>query len=426
VNLNRGKKVGNGTSGTIVIPRKSPILLHPFIIFSLVWLGVIILYSFHLSKLLLYSTSEAGRVVFYIWMPFALVALVHVPIRKILAAEYPLHRSTEPIKSSILDKQLRVAFRIWMAVTIVEIIVSGGIPIVWLVLGSTKTYRDFGIPSLHGLVNSFLFTIGLCRFALFLTTSEKRHLRVPAFILIWSILVVTRNMMLVSLIQFAILFVRLRPIKMSTVFRFAVAIAGFVLLFGAVGDYRSGSSDLIRKWAQPTDNYPDWLPSGLLWVYIYAATPVNNLIYTIEVSPPLNNPLFPNTSATLFPSVLRGVLYGDQLGEAESGQLIDATFNVSTAYIGPYQDFGLAGIALFSALTAFACLQFWHRKDLKSVLIYVVLAQCLILGLFWNQFLSLPIITQIFWLQVFFRRRSVSKSKVRVDFHNLENSRATL
>jgi oligosaccharide repeat unit polymerase len=392
--------------------------------FSAVWLGVVFLYSLHLSKLLLYSTFATGRLVLSIWVPFAAVVLVFVPLRKLLVAEYPVVRLIEPLKPSRLDRQLTIAFRVWILITIGEIILSGGIPIVWLALGSTKTYRDFGIPSLHGLVNSLLLTISLCRFALFLITSERRHLRVPIFIVFWSVLVVTRNLMLVSLIQFAVLFVRLRPIKTSTVFRLFASFVGVILLFGVVGDYRSGSSDLIRKWAQPTDSYPDWLPSGLLWGYIYTATPVNNLLYTVDVSPPLNNWLFPNTAATLFPSVLREILYGDQLAQAESGELVDSVFNVSTAYIGPYQDFGFIGIVLFSVAMAFTCLRFWHRNDPKSVLIYVVLSQCLILSLFWNQFLSLPIITQIFWLEFFLGQRGASKNKMRA--HNtIANSSAT-
>jgi oligosaccharide repeat unit polymerase len=401
--------------------RRPSIFLHPLIIFSGVWLGVVFLYSLHLSKLLLYSTLETSRLVLSIWIPFAAVVLVFVPLRKILVTEYPIARRSEPFRPSRLDRQLTTAFRVWILITIGEILLSGGIPIVWLVLGSTKSYRDFGIPSLHGFVNSLLLTISLCRFALFLVTSERRHLRVPIFIVFWSILVVTRQLMLVSLIQFAVLFVRLRPIKMSTVFRLFGAFAGVILLFGFVGDYRSGSSDLIRKWAQPTDNYPDWLPSGMLWGYIYGATPINNLLRTVDVSPPLNNLLFPNTAATLFPSVLRAMIYGEQLGETESGQLVDSTFNVSTAYVGPYQDFGFIGVAIYSMLTAFLCLQFWHRNNLKSVLIYVVLCQCLILSLFWNQFLALPVITQVFWLGFFFRRKSTSKRRVRTSYHTFLN-----
>lgn len=418
------KTVDGSPDGTFGLLKSSPIFLHPFVIFSAVWIGVVFLYSLHLSKLLLYSTFETGRLILSIWLPFAVVVLMFVSLRKILVAKYHVARRREPVKLSRIDRRLTIAFRFWVLITIGEIFLSGGIPIIWLALGSTKTYVDFGIPSFHGLVNSLLLTISLSRFALFLITSERRHLRIPIFVVFWSVLVVTRQLMLVSLIQFAVLFVRFRPIKTSTVFRLLAGFIGVILLFGVVGDYRSGSSDLIRTWAQPAENYPDWLPSGLLWGYIYTVTPVNNLLYTINVAPPLNSLLFPNTAATLFPSVLRGVIYGDQLGEAESGQLVTATFNVSTAYIGPYQDFGFIGIALFSMLTAFLCLQFWYRNDLKSVLIYVIFCQCLILSLFWDQFLSLPIIAQIFWLEFFLRQRSTSTSIALKFYRSLLTPRA--
>ncbi|MBB5057279.1 oligosaccharide repeat unit polymerase [Granulicella aggregans] len=389
-------------------------MLHPVAIFSAVWLGVVSLYSLHLSKLLLYTTYETSRVVLWIWAPFALAAIAYLPVRKVLSARYPLRHSIQPIHLSSLDRQLVVAFRIWMTISVVEIIFSGGIPIVWLMIGSTKTYVNFGIPSLHGFVNSLILSISLCRFALFLITSDRRHLRVPAFILLWSMLVVTRNLMLVSLIQFLILFVRIRPIRKKTVINVCASLASFVLLFGIIGDYRSGSSDLIRQWAQPTDNYPEWLPSGLLWGYIYTSTPINNLIYTSHVFTPLNSITFPNTVSLLFPSLLRNVIYGEQLGDVESGQLVDPTFNVSTGYIGPYQDLGFAGILLFSVATSFFCMRYWYRNDLKGILIYTVLGQCLVLSLFWNQFFSLPIITQLFWLEVFLRKRSPRKNMLRL------------
>jgi hypothetical protein len=48
-------------------------LLHPLVVFSIVWLGVVLLYSLHLSKLLLYSTQEVAKTVFVIWILFAAV-----------------------------------------------------------------------------------------------------------------------------------------------------------------------------------------------------------------------------------------------------------------------------------------------------------------------------------------------------------------
>lgn len=409
--LRRTQRARDQFGSIVPLIRKPTILLHPLFLFSAVWLGVILLYSLHLSKLLLYSTAAVGRAVLYIWSPFALIIIGYTLLSKLLTPHPNFARKLPSIDLALLERQLTIAFRVWMIVSAVEIIISGGIPIVWLAQHSSKTYADFGIPSLHGLVNSLLLSISLCRFALFLLTSQRRHLRVPAFVLLWSILVITRNMLLVALIQFGILFLRLRPFRKATILKLTAGAVAFVLAFGVIGNYRSGSSDLIRVWAQPTENYPAWLPSGVLWAYIYAATPINNLVYNIDVSNPLYSALFPNTAATLFPSVLRNMIYGQQLGDAESGQLVSATFNVSTAYVGPYQDFGFAGIILFSGLTAFICQILWYRRGLKDVLAYVVLAQCLVLSLFWNQFFSLPIITQLVWLQIFLGRSSRPKRR---------------
>ncbi|MEO6911246.1 MAG: O-antigen polymerase [Edaphobacter sp.] len=387
--------------------QRPPILLHPLIIFSAVWLGVVFLYSLHLSKLLLFSTQEVTKTVLFIWVPFAVVVLAYSLFRCILLWLYPASRTFATFDISKFERKLVVWFRIWMIISLFEIIISGGIPLFWLFQHSDKTYTDFGIPSLHGLVNSLLLSIGLCRFALFLLTGARRHLVVPAFILGWSILVVTRNMLLVAIIEFCILLFRMRPIKKKTIVKLIVGFVCLVLAFGAIGDYRSGSSDLIRLWAQPSQNYPDWLPSGALWAYIYISTPINNLVYTSEIMRPIDNLAFPNTMYSLFPTVIRQLIYRDSLSDAESGQLVTSTFNVSTAYIGPFQDYGFFGITLFSMLIAAACQAFWFKRSLRDILIYAVLLQCLVLTLFFNHFLYLPVITQVIWIYYFFRQGGI-------------------
>jgi oligosaccharide repeat unit polymerase len=388
--------------------------LHPLTVFSVVWLGVVFLYSLHLSKLLLYSTQEVIETVLVIWTPFAAVIVACMYFRHLLIRVYPSFRKFIAVDLVQLEQKLIVWFRVWIAISIFEIIVSGGVPFLWLIIHSSKIYTDFGISSLHGLVNSLLLSIGLCRFVLFLLTGKRRHLWVPAFIPLWAIVVVNRNMLLVSLIEFSILFFRLKPIKKATVFKLAAGIVGLILVFGAVGDYRSGSSDLIRLWAEPTEEYPDWLPSGVLWAYIYISTPINNLVYTSQVTHPINNPAFPNTVATLFPSVIRTILYGSQLGDAESGQLVASTFNVSTAYIGPFQDYGFVGIVIFSMTIAVVCYVFWFRRNLRDLLIFAVLTQCLVLSLFFNHFFTLPVISQVAWIPFFFMA-SKQKESLHLD-----------
>lgn len=346
-----------------------------------------------------------------IWVPFALTSIICTGFYRLLSYNFPAIRKIVPTNFSVLERRLVIWFRVWLVISLVEIVVSGGIPILWLIQGSSKTYMDFGVSSLHGLVNSLLLSIGVCRFALFLLTGSRRHLYIPAFIMFWSILVVTRNMLLVSIIEFSILAIRIKPIKKATIVKFIAGTIILILAFGVIGDYRSGSSDLIRLWAQPTSDYPDWLPSGVLWVYIYISTPINNLVYTAQVFRPLNNLTFPNTVITLFPTVIRTLIWGEQAGgDAESGQLVTSTFNVSTAYIGPLQDYGSIGIIVFSVVIAIFCQLAWFRSSLKFIVVFAVLSQCLVLSLFFNHFFYLPVISQIGWIAYFF---SSSSPRVR-------------
>lgn len=383
------------------LPRR-PLLLHPFFIFSCVWLGVAFLYSFHFSKILQYSTREVFSTVAIIWIPFTVVVVLCVFFRYLLKPYYSRRRTGSVVDFESLDHKLKIWFRVWVLVTIVEILVSGGVPMVWLFTGNPKTYVDFGIRSLHGVVNALLTAIALCRFALFLLTKKKRHLYVPLIALLWSVIAITRQLMLVSLIEFALIFLQIRPIRKATFVKIAVGSLAFVLAFGVIGDLRQGSADGFRALAQPSDDYPEWLPSGFLWAYIYISTPINNLKYTMQLVQPANNLLFPNTVSTLFPSVVRSAIYGEDLGAAESGELVVSAFNVSTAYVGPYQDFGLTGMALLSILSACITLLFWFQQDLRSVLMFSVATQCLMLNLFYNQFFVLPMIAQIVWLYYFF------------------------
>jgi oligosaccharide repeat unit polymerase len=382
--------------------QKRTLLLHPFVIFSAVWLGVAILYSLHLSKMLQYSTGEVFTTVAYIWVPYAVIVALCMLFRYLLKLSYTRNRTPAVVNLALLETKLKVLFKVWVLVSLVEIYVSGGLPIFWLFTGNTKTYVDFGIPSLHGVMNALLTAIALCRFSLFLLTQKKRHLYIPIFALVWSVIAITRQLMLVSLIEFALIFLQIRPIRKTTFVKIAVGFLAFVLAFGFIGDLRQGSSDGFRALAQPSEDYPEWFPSGFLWAYIYIATPINNLMYTMQVVRPVNNFLFPYTVSTLFPSVLRSAIYGEEIGEAASGQLVVSAFNVSTAYVGPYQDFGLAGMALLSILSACITLLFWFQNDLRSVLMFSVATQCLMLNLFYNQFFALPMIMQIVWLFYFF------------------------
>ena len=382
--------------------RKS-IYIHPFILFLFVWALVIALYTAHLSELLFYPTKEVLEVALWVVIPFCISIAIFGVLKSSLVNLFGPERHIEFIRQDAVLSLIRWGLCVWVCVTLIEIVVSGGLPIVWLFQGSEKTYFDFGIPSVHGLMNSLLLAIGLIHVAFFALNGRRRNLLIPGWILCWSLLAVTRNMMTVFLIESVFVWVLLRGIRWRLVLKFVLGLIVLILFFGYVGDLRTGS-EAFRALAQPTSNYPAWLPSGVLWVYIYLTTPIGNLVNTVFTAHPLNNILFPNTTSLLFPTLIRSMLYGEvEIASALGGNLVTDAFNVSTAFVGPFQDFGRIGIAMFSAFFGGVASFFWTQTGFRGALFYAVIAQCIVLSVFFNHLFYLPIISQLFWLWLFLR-----------------------
>jgi oligosaccharide repeat unit polymerase len=383
-------------------------MLHPLTIATIMWGALLGLYALHFSNLLLFRILDLVPIALAIWTPFAIVALGYALWRpRILRHRYKL-KALGATQLAVIEKRLKLLFRFWVVTEIFETFISGGLPITWLFTNVGKTYKDYGIPSLHGMANSLIMALALARVGLYLFSGEKRHLRVPLFSIVWWMVVIARGPLISSLLECSVLWLCIRPTNWKTIARIAVYSMLVVLSFGWVGDLRTGA-DTFRELARPSANYPQWLPSGILWAYIYATTPFNNLVYQESYREPLDNPLFPHTFAPVLPTVVRNYLVGEDAGDQSA--VVDAVVsNVSTAYAGPLEDFGLPAVFLFSTVVAIFCQWFWYKPDFRSVLIFGVLAQCLVFSVFFNLFLSLPFITQVGWIALIFRRTGRSAS----------------
>jgi len=371
-----------------------------------VWLGVLGLFILRLSKILAATDGEITSAVGFILVPYVLAlgatTLYYSLVPKLwIRRTHLLCNTPEAEELVFLKRRLKRWILLWMLFTTAEIIASGGLPLIWLFTGSSKTYFDFGIQSLHGLLNSMILAIGLCYSGIFVRYGGRRNLIVPLGILAWSVLLVTRSMMIVNLLQTGMVIILYRGISAKFALKLVAVVLVIVVSFGALGDLRTGAVN-FRTLAQPTEAYPEWLPSGVLWVYIYVTTPLNNLTYTMASLRPVNNILFPNTAAPLFPGIVRSLIYGDSLATSLSGELAVSNFNVSTAYVGPFEDYGALGIVCFSLLIAFLAEFYWRRNNFRDQLIYIVIGQCLLMTIFYNHFFSLPIITQVIWIYLFF------------------------
>ena len=380
---------------------KASVLLHPSVITLATWTSVSVLYVLHLSNLLLYDLHDVMQVFLLIVVPVLIVSFTYNILRSRFsdeAAPFVLRPapSIEPLRHRLFQ-----CFVGWAVCAVLETIVSGGVPLAWILTGNGKANFDYGISSVHGMVNALLLALGVAYWALYLYTDHRPFLRFPLFALLWSLILVSRGTLLVLLLEYATIYLRLRPVRIASALKLITVSFGAILLFGAIGDFRSGA-DAFRALAAPTEEYPDWAPSGVLWAYIYTTTPLNNLLLTMHTRTPAYNPLLFNTAATLFPTVLRNAIYGEEFAKkTQEGELQNQALTVSTAYVGPFQDMGVYGIIGFSTVAGLLCEIFWHKSGFRNIFILAVFTQALVLSLFYNLLFSLPILGQLVWFFYF-------------------------
>lgn len=403
------------TDEVIIKPIARNLIFGPLAMFFIVWNVVLFLYSFHFSELLYYSTAQAFLATYFIIGCFFIGWL----LAKLGGGEGKSNNSHIVTSSflTVLNKRKSFFFRLWCLVTFIEIIYCQGIPIIWMLIGNGKTYFDFGIASVHGFLNSLILSLSLVSYYLYLQTKRKNHLFIPIFTCFWALAVISRNLLIVNIIQLAILHFYFVKINYYKLLKSLLLLFVLILVFGVVGDFRTGKEAFFNL-AVVNDNYPDWLPSGFLWVYMYLVTPLNNLINVFTLVAPEWNVGLSNSTVLLIPSFLRNVIYGD-LSYDSTYYLVTQAFNVSTAYVDPYRDLGYSGVFIFASVAGFFVTYLNGKTNFKSIMFFCILMQCNVLSVFYNHYMYLPIIFQL--VVIYFCFTVSYKKRTSVHAHTEKN-----
>ena len=358
-------------------------ILNPCFIFNFIWLITLSLYELKLSHI---QQDLSDRTIFIFWV---CVLCFNITIFLLELVKFPMFR--QKILKKNYAKRRYFAKYVVLWIFLLEIIYSGGFPLIWKIFGINKTYFDFGIPSLHGawcglVVCKWLY-LGICS------------------------IVISRQIMMSIIIEGFIYALYVKNIRIRNekfdsrkrikgkfiIFLFAIIIFVFTL----IGNFRSGSAVMDRVFRAKQEYV--LLSSSSKWIYSYMTFSISNFNNLVSMTQGSINNGASMLRAFLPTVVLRIFRIKPNFSYR---YIVSKNYTVSTYLPDIYLDFGITGIGIFNIIMGLVGYILYKNikkaKTTRRILLYSVYAHNIILLFFTNFFLYLPIIIQMFYIPILF------------------------
>lgn len=239
------------------------------------------------------------------------------------------------------------------ALTVLEFIHSGGVPILMLLGEENYDYRDFGIPVLHVAIFAAYCFLAVHWFSIYLQRGDKRYLMFAVLLLAINVLIVNRGAFVQCVLAIGLLFVLHRGVRPRTLLTVATATVLLIISFGLVGDARMAAMGMdpsvaIVQIGEVSADYPERLGSGPFWVYLYASSPLAN--WQLNVSRDTSIHIAPHIFVALemLPDFIGKRLVSGEIFSIGPALITDA-LNVSSAFGRAFYLQGWAGaVAVFT------------------------------------------------------------------------------
>jgi oligosaccharide repeat unit polymerase len=367
-------------------------MISPVILYGVVWAVVALLYTLSLSEMLQPIKIETIYLVSFSWLCLLAGWLIASIYTKMINIK-PVSREAYFTYFQCRKREFRLYLLlvIWLVATVAEVFVYKNLPLLSAFgIGPPLRYTEFGFPGIHGLLNATYFCLSVFFFIKAFVTKRAIYWSIFLILLLWPFLALSRMMIIAIIVQvlFASLILSKSRRDIKKYIQYALLLMVVVLVFGYLGDVRNGREHLLGL-AQLTFEYPDWLPSGFAWVYLYVVTPINNLNYAVDY--------FPNVSelpievvSRIFPSFIRTELFL-LLDKETEVYLVASAFNISTLFLPLIQDFGFLFAPVVFIFIGFV-INFLVYKALynpRYLLFWVVFLYSIVISVFSNHMFHL-------------------------------------
>lgn len=367
--------------------KKDKRIYSPACIFNFIWIMTLSLYLLRISILqqeLLYRTK-------YLFLLNVLGFNITYFIVSLFKSKNITVNKRKKLKLNF--SRMKAAKFLVVAIFFLEIVYSGGVPLLWKIMGSSKYYVDFGIPSLHGAFCGLVVILGT--YSLY-----KKEKDLFLYIAI-GILIISRQIIISIVIEAIIFDLFMSNKKKINIKKFIVLGAIGVVLFGFVGNFRSGG-DTMNNLFKPQPQY-EKLPDSIKWVYSYITFSISNFNNLVSMTDGNINH-GSSSLESLIPTALLNVI--NIKANYNPYYLISINFNTSTSFPEIYLDFGTVGMLVYGILLALFGNYLYKKMQFKktnaTVLNYSVYIHNVILMFYINMFLYLPIVIQLLYSSIIF------------------------
>ncbi len=385
-------------------------VFNPLTIFNGIWFVTIFLYNFRLSYL--QNELQKETILIFIVMicsfniSYVFFSLIYTTIYK-----KKINLKSNKFNLCVTRKNIIRMFRFWFVIELVEIVYSGGFPLLWKFTGNPKTYFDFGINTVHGLANAFALIITLVSYTYFLKVNRNdKHIRNILIVVLLSYVAFLSRQVIISaaieLVIISYLYLKEKGIKIR-IGKYVTLIAIGIIAFGVLGNLRTGYDGFYNV-AVMKKQLPS-LFTGIHWCYMYLTMTVANIDHMAVME--LGNTANGVVASTFIPSIIRDIFFETSPINLNL-YLVTPAFNVGGFFREFYIDLGMIGVSLISfvygGIGGWIYNKYLTIKNNQNAMYYAIYTQIIILSFFYNQLLYLPSGFQfiiVFLLCIFFKNK---------------------
>lgn len=340
------------------------IIVNPYILYSIVWLLVLSLYSFHWTYL--YPPLSIGLFIFLVSTSFLslLWGLHKYHVKAFEAISF-----VPNIKHYIFCKKM---IKIPTLFIIVEFVVFRTIPLLSYLLGNadSELYQEFGVPFIHVIVVNLFLVLGFFNFQCFVLATDKKlkisFLKLFIYIFLALATLMNRAVLMYMIVGAIILFCFVKKRVFKYIGSIGLTMFGILFLFGMLGNIRNGGDNesgkiYMNNLCEVTPDFEKSIvPTEFLWPYIYITSPLSNVQFTINRTRP--DVTLDNTVSLLINECCPQLISKRLNVDHKEGKLIISNLNVGSVYMNAY-----ACLGWFGLITMFAFMFFFVEINLALV-----------------------------------------------------------